>query len=279
MKIAFATSREFADGHHDDLEAARLAGADFRVWNDPAVQWQRYDRVVIRSTWDYTTQLDAYLDWCQMVGPERLRNRPDLVNFSSDKRYLDRLRAPTVPTIFVAEGDPLPGLFGEVVVKPTVSAGARDAGRFSPARHADATDLIGAIHDSGRTAMVQPYLARVDELGETTIIYIGGEPSHAVRKQPVLRADAPTKRIANPAAGQRTVITATEPTEVEWRLADAVHTEIAERFSAPLYARIDLIPGHDGEPVVSELELIEPHLFLGHSPLAARRLADAIHES
>jgi hypothetical protein len=108
MKIAFATSREFADGHHDDLEAARLAGADFRVWNDPAVQWQRYDRVVIRSTWDYTTQLDAYLDWCQTVGPERLRNRPDLVNFSSDKRYLDQLRAPTVPTIFVAEGDPLP---------------------------------------------------------------------------------------------------------------------------------------------------------------------------
>jgi glutathione synthase/RimK-type ligase-like ATP-grasp enzyme len=279
MKIAFATSREFADGHHDDLESARLAGADFRVWNDATVDWQRYDRVVIRSTWDYTIQLDAYLGWCRAVGPERLRNRPDLVQFSSDKRYLDQLRAPTVPTTFLAEGDPLPELSGEVVVKPTVSAGARDAGRFSPARYDEATALIDAIRDSGRTAMIQPYLARVDELGETTIVYIGGEPSHAVRKQPLLRADAPTKRTANPAAPQRPVITATEPTEAERRLADAVHTEIAERFSAPLYARIDLIPDQHGEPVVSELELIEPHLYLAHSPPAARRLADAVHAS
>jgi glutathione synthase/RimK-type ligase-like ATP-grasp enzyme len=168
----------------------------------------------------------------------------------------------------------LPELSGELVVKPTVSAGARDAGRFSPARYDEATALIEAIRDSGRTAMVQPYQARVDELGETTVVYLGGEPSHAVRKQPVLSAGT-----ANPQAPQRAVITATEATEAEWRLADAVHTEIAQRFSSPLYARIDLIPNDRGEPLVSELELIEPHLYLGYSPQAARRLTDAIHAS
>ena len=43
-----------------------------------------------------------------------------------------------------------------------------------------------------------------------------------------------------------------------------------------LYARVDLIPGPDGEPMLIELELTEPSLFLRQSPGAAERLAEAI---
>jgi hypothetical protein len=166
MKIAFATSREFAAGHPDDLEAARLTHADFCVWNDETIDWQRYDRVVIRSTWDYTLQLETFLEWSRRVGPQRLRNRPELVAFGADKRYLDELIVPTVPTTFVTHGERVPDLNGDVVIKPSVSAGARDTGRFSPARHDEARALIETIRNSGRAAMVHRISPRSTSSGK-----------------------------------------------------------------------------------------------------------------
>jgi len=43
-----------------------------------------------------------------------------------------------------------------------------------------------------------------------------------------------------------------------------------------LYARVDVIPGPDGEPVLVELELTEPSVFMEYAPSAAERFADAI---
>lgn len=130
MRIAFVTCSALPDGRHEDQPAAALLGAEFRAWDDTSVDWQAYDRVVIRSTWDYTKRLDEFLAWCSAVGGERLRNAPGLVAFNADKRYLARLAAPSVPTVFVGPREPAPALHGEVVVKPNISAGARDTGRF-----------------------------------------------------------------------------------------------------------------------------------------------------
>jgi len=44
----------------------------------------------------------------------------------------------------------------------------------------------------------------------------------------------------------------------------------------PLYARVDLIRGDHGAPVVLELELTEPSLFLAQAAGSAERLAAAI---
>jgi len=156
MRIAFATSTAWPEGFADDLEAAALAAADFRLWDDPAVDWEAYDRVVLRSVWDYTQRIDDFLAWCDRVGPQRLRNTPALVAFNSDKRYLGELGVPIVPTAFVGPDGPPPDFEGEVVVKPNVSAGARDTGRFPPERHDEALSLIEAIRASGRVALVQP---------------------------------------------------------------------------------------------------------------------------
>jgi glutathione synthase/RimK-type ligase-like ATP-grasp enzyme len=281
MRVAFATSLGIDRGRDDDHEAAALLGADMQVWNDPSVDWATYDRVVIRSVWDYTSQLDAFLRWCEDVGPRRLRNRPDLVAFNADKRYLRALAAPTVPTLFVGPGDPAPALHGEVVVKPNVSAGARDTGRFTPADHDDAQVLVAHIQASGRTALIQPYLPLIDERGETAIVYLGGARSHVLRKRAVLREAgiAPLAPGAGaPAAAmlETDLVTAAQATVAELALAAEVHREISERFGTPLYARIDLVPEPDGEPVLLELEVIEPCLYLEQAPGAAQRLADAV---
>ncbi|HVW46205.1 MAG TPA: hypothetical protein VHA76_04065 [Solirubrobacterales bacterium] len=281
MRIAFATCPAWPDGFPDDREAAALAGAEFRLWDDPAVDWEGYDRVVLRSVWDYTQRVEDFLAWCGRVGPERLRNTPELVAFNADKRYLGELGVPIVPTAFVGPDGRPPAFEGEVVVKPNVSSGARDTGRFPSERHDEALALIDAIRESGRVALVQPYLPGVDERGETAIVYLGGEVSHVLRKRPVLRAAGIAPLGADPHGPaavmlEADLVLAGEATAAELALAAEVHERIAERFGVPLYARIDLVPGPDGEPVLIELEALDPCLYLDQAPGAAARLAAAI---
>ena len=281
MRVAFATSRELPGGWDDDREAARLCGAEFVVWDDPAVDWEAYDRVVIRSVWDYSRRVEEFLAWCAAVGPGRLRNVPDLVAFDADKRYLGELGAATAPTTFVAPGDPPPELDGEVVVKPNVSAGARDTGRFGPARHADALALIERIRASGRVAIVQDYLADIDRRGETALVFIAGELSHVLHKRPVLRGEGEAP-LGEDAHGPAAVMLeddlvrpgSAEPAQREF--AAAVVAEVSGRFGTPLYARVDVAHDDDGLPVLMELEAIEPCLYLDLVPGAAERFARAV---
>lgn len=284
MRIAFATFSGLPDGLPGDQLAAEPVGAEFRVWDDPAVAWDSYDRVIVRSTWDYALQGERFVTWCANVGARRLRNVPDVIAWNADKRYLADLDAPTVPTILVAPDDPLPALDGQVVVKPSISAGARDTGRFGPDRHDDAAALVQRIHATGRVALVQPYLAGVERDGETAVVFIGGELSHVLRKNPILRSDGEA-----PLTGDEwrfvsyyledDFIVACDATDEQAALAHAIHAEVTARFGAPLYARIDLVPGADGSPVLLELELIEPNLYLDLAPGSAARLADAIRRS
>jgi hypothetical protein len=281
MRVAFATCGDMPGGWADDREAARLAGAEFAVWDDPTVDWDAYDRVVVRSVWDYSRRIDEFLAWCAAVGPERLRNRPDLVAFDSDKRYLGELGVPIAPTTFVGPGDPLPALSGEVVVKPNVSAGARDTGRFGPAAHTEALALVERIRASGRVAIVQAYLADVDRGGETALVFIAGELSHVLHKRPVLRGEG-IAPLGEDEHGPAAVMLEddlvrpgrAEPAQREF--ADAVLAAVTERFGTPLYARVDVAHDADGRPVLMELEAIEPCLYLDLVPGSAERFARAV---
>jgi hypothetical protein len=281
VRIAFATCAVYPEGLLGDQRVAEIVGADFRVWDDEAVDWAAYDRVVIRSTWDYSHRVDRFLEWCRSVGPERLRNVPELVSFNVDKRYLGLLNAPAVPTIFLEPGDGMPAYAHEVVIKPNISAGARDTGRFQPDAADEAATLIATIHATSRTALIQPYLAGVEQQGETAVVFLGGVRSHVLRKRPVLRTAgiAPRAEAAHAPAAvmlDPDLVSPSTATAAELALADAVHREVAARFGSPLYARVDMVPGPEGEPLLLELEVIEPNLQLDLVPGSAERLAAAI---
>jgi len=249
VRIAAATC-----GHlpHGDPETAAL-GFETAVWDDPTVDWTAFDLVVIRSTWDYTSKVDAFLDWAERV--PNLRNDADVVRWNHDKSYLRALHAhgvPTVPTRFDPSDDDVP--HGRWVVKPTISAGARDT--ISGDRD-DALAQVERLRAAGRVAMVQPHLAAVDDVGETAMVYLGGEYSHAVRKGAVLgrlrREDGTYE------ADQ---IEPRDATGAELELAEQVLDTIPFDRGELLYARVDVIPDDDGDPVLLEVELIEPDLFL-----------------
>lgn len=246
------------------------------VWDDPTIDWAGFSLVVVRSTWDYARRRSEFLEWARMVdGITRLANPLAVLEWNTDKRYLRELASaglPIVPTTWIEPGDPgdLPAS-GEYVVKPAVSAGARDTSRYWPGEDAAAAAHIERLHRQGRTAMVQPYLSAVDTRGETALIHMGGRYSHTVRKGPML---TPSDDAVEGLYREE---------DIQPRIAGGDERSVAERVLAAvpgnpdlLYARVDLVPGPDGEPVLIELELTEPSLFLGHAEGAAAQLADAI---
>ena len=289
MLIAFATCADLPEGFEDDHPSASRLRAAYEVWSDPTVEWDRYDRVVIRSTWDYTARAEEFLAWAQRVGPARLRNQPELIAWNSDKSYLSDLASagiPTVPTTFVGLSDTPVDFVGEVVVKPTVSAGARDTGRFGPSHFSEARSLVDAIVASGRTAMVQPYLRDVDEAGETGVVVLGGEVSHVLHKKAILRADevAPVDPSRGDFAAAEAMfdpelVTAGRADDDQLSLAQRVMAELERRFGRPLYARVDMVPGPHGTPVVLEVEAVEPCLYFNTAPEASERFATAVQAS
>jgi len=261
----------------DQLIAPALAalGVDATpaVWSDPAVDWEAFDLVVLRNPWDYTDRLAEFLAWAASV--QRLANPAEVLAWNTDKRYLGELAAaglPVVETIFVAPGEAVPALDREVVAKPTVSAGSRDTERFLPAAREALLAHVAALHGDGRTVMVQPYLDRVDEAGETALLHLGGAYSHAIRKGPMLTAG----RAMVDGLYVEEDIRPREPSAAEREVAAAVMAHVAGRFGDLLYARVDLLVGDDDTPVLLELELTEPSLFLGTAPGAPDRLAAAI---
>lgn len=291
MAVAIAGFRgkppEFRD---DELLLERLAGRGIEAvappWDDPDVDWDAFDLVVARSPWDYTSRLDQFLAWTRSVGAP-LENRADVIAWNSDKRYLADLAdagVPVVETTFVAPGDELPAIETEVVVKPTLSAGARNTGRFRPELAAEAFALIERIRELDRTAMVQPFLASVETVGETAVVTVGGEVSHVLRKRSLLRADEVAPVRTGDELGVAEVmydpdlVVPSEAASDELELASAVLGAVHERFGVtPLVARVDMLrDGDGGDPVVLELEAIEPNLYLTGTPGAADRLVDAI---
>jgi hypothetical protein len=280
-RIAFATCSAHPAGIADDQHAAELLGAEFLVWEDKSVDWRAYDRVVVRSVWDYTSRAETFLAWADAVGGERLRNTPELIRFNADKRYLTTLDAPTVPTTLLEPGNRLPDYDTEIVIKPNVSAGGRDTGRFMPEAAGDAAELVERIHGTGRAVLMQPYLPGVDIDGERAVVFFGGQISHVLHKRSVLRGPgvAPVASAAHAPAAimlePDLVVPGTAARE-QLELAQRVHSEIAGRFGQPLFVRVDMVPGLDGAPVLIELEAIEPMLYFDQIPGAAERFAAAV---
>jgi hypothetical protein len=253
------------------------ARAQPEVWDDePAGGWEQYDLVMLRSTWDYTFALPRFLAWTRAIGVRRLLNAPDVVAWNADKRYLADLAEAGVATIateHLASGAPFTPPPGRFVVKPTVSAGARGAQVFDADRHAQARAHVARLHAAGHNVLVQPYLDAVDgEEGETALVFIDGELSHAMQKGPLLALDVAPIEVGF--REEQMSVAAPAPDVVA--LGRRAHALVQERFGRPLYARVDVLRDADGQPAVLELELIEPSLFLDFAPGSAEALARAI---
>lgn len=274
MIVALAACSKWPDGHDDDagvVEALADVGLDaaWVVWDDETVDWAAFDVVVIRETWDYPTAVAGFLRWIDDVDAVSLLVNPaPVVRWNHHKRYLLDLAeagVPVVPTVLLRAGDhdaarPWP----DAVVKPAVGVGGDGLERLGP---------HDPIPDAEDERLVQPYLASLVTVGETSVILLDGEVSHVIRKLP---AAGEYRAHEHRGATYGRV----EPRPEHLAVAHAAWKAAVELTGAtPLYGRADLVEGADGEVLLGELELIEPSLYLHHVAEAARTLARAICNS
>ncbi|TDB78257.1 RimK family alpha-L-glutamate ligase [Micromonospora sp. KC723] len=283
VRVALVTCAEFPQLSEDDRllwKALQSRGvrAEPVVWDAADATWDDYELALLRSPWDYVPRRAEFIAWARSV--PALANPADVVAWNTDKRYLDDLVAagvPTVPTAWVApdqEWD-VPDT-GRWVIKPAVSVGSVDAGRYDVADSAErrlAVEHVRRLQRANRLAMVQPYLPAVDTAGETGVVFVtGGEDivhSHAIRKSALL--DGP-----DPGTGglyRVSPVDARDAGDAEVRVAEQALAAVPSGRDRLLYARVDLIADEDGTPLVLELELTEPNLFFGLGPGAAERMA------
>ncbi len=235
------------------------------------------DAILLRSVWDYHLRSEEFLAWVARAGAAgTVWNDPALVAWNAHKTYLRDLEGrgvAVVPTLWVERGaavdlgrEVAARGWGDVVVKPAVSAGAHRTVCFAASERGaappQALEHLARLASDG-VAMVQPYLHSVDGYGERSFMFIEGAFTHGVRRQPVLtqryEAEAPAPRV--------------EPDRDELVLC---HATLAALEQAPLYARIDVARDETGRPRLMELELIEPRLYFREAPAAADALAEAI---
>jgi O-ureido-D-serine cyclo-ligase len=256
--------------------------AEIVYWDDPSVDWARFDLALLRSTWDYTERLPEFLDWVHRTAARtRLQNPEAVVRWNCDKHYLRELTSaglPVVPTQFVEPGEEpaeaLRAFLGrhsdaELVVKPAVGAGSRDTRRHSREAATEILAHVEPLLTAGRSVMLQPYLEGVDHHGETALIFIDGSFSHAARKGPLL----PKGAAASEALFAPEDISARLPSADERALGARLMRELP--FGELLYARVDLIRDGAGSPCLLELELTEPSLFFAHAAGSAARYVAA----
>lgn len=241
------------------------------------------DVYVLRTTWDYWDRLDRFREFLTVFSKNEdssggLHNSATTALANLDKTYLQELQSagvPIVPTILVTKGHEAAAIdqakannWSPLIIKPTVGAAAVGLEKFDRPDTA-ALDYLRELTSTGG-ALVQPFLPRVVSEGETSLVYFDGHFSHAVTKVPA----AGDFRSQIDFGGVYTLV---EPTEAQQGVAElALAAWEACYGDRPLYARVDLVPGDDGQPLLGELELIEPELFLNMDDDAATIFASAI---
>ncbi|KRF35141.1 ATP-grasp domain-containing protein [Nocardioides sp. Soil805] len=281
MTVLLATYDGMPDGEPgapalDAALAERGIDARWAVWDDPSVDWDGADLVVVRSTWDYATRAEEFLAWTRSLDQSRLLNGADVFAWNHDKAYLvDLGPLPVVPTRLAssqAEYAAAIEEFGTVVVKPRVSAGGAGLIVVSDPLDSRLGQTLRS-HPSyppvGGPWIAQPLIASVRTRGEVSLFLLGGRVISQVDKLPA----GDEVRVHEEFGG------ASRPVPIDPAIAEfaaTVDAWLAARFGRPLdYVRVDLLQ-HEDEWVVSELELIEPGLYLDVLPDNAGPFADLV---
>lgn len=294
-KVTLATAASMPNLYPDEnglLDALAQRGLDpqIKVWTDPDVDWDDAGLVVVRSVIDYARNRKQFLEWARSV--PRILNSADALTWNSDKHYLQELAArglPTIQTTWISASKNYEKrqvharfpAFGDFVVKPTVSSGVRDIGRYSSANLAHRQAAMAQAMEllsEGRDVMVQRYREEVDSIGEVSLVFFNGLLSHAVQKTALLHPSEVTDR-----SYRETVTKAHVPAEQEllWgeQIRQVIHDYVRSRLGRDeqfLYNRVDVVPDGEGSFVVMEIALVDADLYEDSTPLAMGNFADAI---
>ena len=285
MNIALISQFDLPDWEVDDrplhaaLDARGITWSQ-PPWNDPNVDWSSFDLALIRTTWDYAADRDAFVQWATDAQQQtRLIHNAQIIRWNTDKHYLAELEANGVaiaPTVWFEQGTSLSvaKIMAEQgwqrgFLKPIFGQSARETLRFDAT--GDGIQQAQAHVDrlcATEGLMLQPYLPAVETEGEISAIFYDGTLAQIVQKIPVV--------------GDYRVMDDFGATDQPATLDEAGLAACSRALAAipahfdVLYARVDLLKDLNGNWVLTELELVEPSLFFRHAPHTAEQLVQAL---
>jgi glutathione synthase/RimK-type ligase-like ATP-grasp enzyme len=277
VRIVLATCRSKpALTSSDALLAAELertgATAVAAPWDSITPAGEYPVTVCLRSTWDYHQRWTEFRAWVAGFADRTggLWNPAATVLWNADKLYLRDLGVAGIalPRTRWFEPGERPDVeailrqwkLPRAVLKPRISATAFGTYLVSAGR-ALSDEEWKPLEASG--GLIQAFVPEVESQGEISLVFVDGAFSHAVRKRPA----GGDFRVQGDFGG---TVEGVAPSRGVRDFGDAVLMAVSRPW---LYARVDLVETDRG-PVLMELELIEPDLFL--TPAAAARLATAL---
>lgn len=245
-------------------------------WDDPAMDWTQTRTAVFRTTWDYFDRFGEFAAWLDRTAElTHFLNPLPMVRWNMNKRYLSDLELLGVnipPTEFIEVGDRRTLLdimdfrgWDECVLKPAVGGAGRHTYRLDRSNWEEVEEKYRALI-AEEAMLLQAFLPSVPERGEVALMFMNGHYSHAVLK----RVKAGDFRVQDDFGG---TVHDYQPKRSEIEFAQTVVHLCAP---IPVYGRVDMVWDLKGEPAVSELELIEPELWMRSCPESAEMFAEGL---
>ena len=259
------------------LEAQGLK-VNVTFWDNPSYEWQKTKSVLFRTVWDYFERFDEFWDWLEQVKTKtRLINSYELIKWNIDKHYLRDLKnngVQVVPTFFADRGNNISlqeianlNDWKHIVIKPAISASAFNTYKITNDEIEQKEQLFHELlqtHDM----LVQPFFPTISELGEASLMVFGGKFTHAILK----KAKAGDFRVQDDFGG---TVHDYNPTQEEIKFAEKVFQSCT---SLPIYGRVDIVWDSNKHIYLSELEIIEPELWIRNRPESANKIAEAVNK-
>ena len=264
----------------DKLLLEELEKKNLRVckknWADREFDWRTTKYVIFRTTWDYFEKFDEFFLWIEMTKKKTVFiNSSEIIKWNIDKHYLKFLQKKGIniaPTTFIEKNDckSLSKLFlkskwEKAVLKPAISGAARNTYCITKQNYTDLEDIFNKLITK-ESMLLQEYLSDITLNGEISLIMIGGEYTHAVRKI----AKKGDFRVQDDHGGKVIKYNA-KASEIKF-----ANKCLGACPYKTTYDRVDIIYDNKKEPSLSELELIEPELWFRNNKSAASLLAKEI---
>ena len=245
-------------------------------WADTEFDWTSTKYALFRTTWDYFDRFDEFFIWLENTkNKTTFINSTEIINWNIDKHYLQDLvkhKINIAPTLFIEKGETntLSELlqktkWKEDVIKPAISGAARHTYRINPKNYKEYESIFRELI-SKECVLFQEFLINIETQGEISLIMIGGEYTHAVKKI----AKKGDFRVQDDHGGTVEQYIATE-SEIKFA------KKCLEKCQySPIYARVDVVYDNNNKLSLSELELIEPELWFRNKPESATLLAEEV---
>jgi len=247
-------------------------------WNDTNFNWSSTKSAIFRSTWNYFDQFSNFRNWLELVKEQCYFINPyEQINWNLDKHYLLDLQKQDlaiVESIFVSKKTQLnletiskSKNWKDIVIKPTISGAARHTYHLK-------NDEIKKFQDkwlsltNNEDFMVQEFQKNIISSGEIAVMIFGGEYSHSVLK----KAKKGDFRVQDDFGGS------VEKINPPLKIIELAEKTVKSLKTMPLYARVDIIFDNGNNPVISELELVEPELWFRFKEESAYKLAEIVKD-